>query len=610
MSELQIMKSKIKIALIVLAIGFLVYACANRGSGPTGGPKDTTPPKVLKSMPLNGTLNFRKKQIEVVFNEFVSIEKPNENVIISPPQQKSPDVKAFGKTVQVNFNEDLQDSTTYTINFGNGIVDLNEKNALKNYLFSFSTGNKIDTLQISGTVIGADNLTPLAGIIVGIYREVNDSVFFKKPFLRIGRTDEYGHFKISNIKKGKYKIFALADVNQDYMFQPGEMLALCDSMITPTFRMEQMKDTVWKDSTEIDSVRNYIGTRFLPDNIVLRLFKENKKRQYFVKYERKEPFVFSLFFNAPAVKPPELQALNFSWDGKYILQKNVTNDSLTYWITDSLLWKTDTLQFKMTYLKSDSVFNLNPVTDTINVAMRKLRINTKAKKATKVKAESLKFSTNINATFDLYNPVMLNFEAPLAHIDQSKIKLYQKIDTTYKQIPYKWRQADSTKINFAIDYKWVPEKSYQLRIDSAAFISIYDRTGNKLKSDFKIRSLDEYSSVKIMLARFNPKVVFQILDTKDAVIASKPAIEKGTLFQYLRPGSYYMRMFIDENGNGVWDAGELLTHRQPEQVYYYPKKLTLKANWDFEETWDYEQVPLLQQKPAELKKQTSKKTQN
>ena len=203
------MKSKIKIALIVFTISFLVYACANRGSGPTGGPKDTTPPKVMKSTPLNGSLNFKKKQIEILFDEMVSIEKPNENIIISPPQQKPPDVKSYGKSIVVNFNENLIDSTTYSINFGNGIVDLNEKNALKNYLFSFSTGNQIDTMMISGTVINAEDLNPLPGIIVGIYRETEDSVFFKKPFLRIGRTDETGRFSISNMKKGKYKIFAL-----------------------------------------------------------------------------------------------------------------------------------------------------------------------------------------------------------------------------------------------------------------------------------------------------------------------------------------------------------------------------------------------------------------
>lgn len=606
------MKTKIYIAIITFGIIFLVYACANKAQGPTGGPKDTTPPKVLKSFPANGSLNFKKKLIQINFDEMVSIDKPTENVIISPPQLKPPDVKALGKDVIVNFNENLHDSTTYSINFGNAIVDLNEKNALKNYLFSFSTGNQIDTMKISGTVIDAENLNPLSGIIVGIYQETDDSVFFKKPFLRIGRSNEKGQFSIDNIKRGKYKIFALGDTNHDYSFQPGEGLALCDSLISPTSRIEEMKDTVWKDSTHVDSIRTYMGTRFLPDNLVLRYFKENKKRQYFVKAERKEPFSFSLYFNTQSAKLPEIKPLNFNWEGKYLLQKNNDNDSLTYWITDSLVWKIDTLQLSMTYLKSDSLLRLKPATDTLNISMRKARINPRLKvpKIIKTKIEPFKFANNIVSSFDVFSPIIFNFEAPMSNIDISKIKLKQKVDTTFKQIPFKWRQIDSTKINFAIDYKWVPEASYNLQIDSAAFKSIYNRTSNKFKSDFKIKSLDEYSSVKMMLSPFNSKAVLQVLDSRDVLLKSKPALEKGTVFDYLRPGDYYIRLFIDENGNGVWDPGDLLSKRQPEEVYYYSKKLTLKANWDFEETWDYKNLPLLQQKPAELIKLSAKKTQS
>ncbi|MDR3652040.1 MAG: Ig-like domain-containing protein [Paludibacter sp.] len=604
-------KTKIKLFIVISGISFLVYSCANKAQGPTGGPKDTTPPKVMKSFPNNGALNFKKKQIEIDFNKMVSIEKPNDNVIISPPQSKQPDVKAFGKKVTVNFNQDLLDSTTYSVSFGDGIVDLNEKNVLKNYLFSFSTGNQIDTLKIAGTVINAEDLNPLAGIIVGIYSEKSDSVFYKKPFLRIGRTDDKGHFSINNIKKGKYKVYALGDTNHDFYFQPGEGLALCDSLISPTSKLEQMRDTVWKDSTHVDSVHTYMGTHFLPDNLALRFFKENKKRQYFVKAERKEPFVFDLYFNTTLSKLPELKPLNFNWDNKYVLQKNLAMDSLTYWITDSTVWKTDTLKMSMTYLKTDSLFQLQPVTDTINVSMRKVNLNAKLKikKAQLKKLESLKFANNITSSFEIYSPIILTFEAPLANEDISKIKLSQKIDSTYKQIPFKWQRLDSIHMTFAINYKWVPEMEYKLEIDSAAFTSIYNKASKKIEGSFKVKSLDEYSSVKIYLATFNPKVMLQVLDSKDVLLATKPASEKGTVFEYLKPGDYYVRMFIDENGNGKWDTGDLATHRQPEEVYYYPKKLTLMANWEFEETWDYTLVPLLEQKPAELMKSASKKNE-
>lgn len=603
-------KIKIEFFIVVIGIAFLVYSCANKAQGPTGGPRDKTPPKVLKSFPKNGAINFAKKQIEIDFDEMISIEKPNENVIISPPQVKPPDVKAIGKKVTVTFLENLKDSTTYSINFGNGIVDLNEKNAIKNYLFSFSTGSQIDTLKIAGTVIDAENLDPLAGIIVGIYTETSDSVFTKKPFLRIAKTDQNGRFSIDNIKKGKYKVFALSDANHDYYYQPGEGLAMCDSLVAPTYRIEEMKDTVWKDSIHVDSVRTYMGTHFLPDNLALHFFKENKKRQYFIKAERKEPFVFNLFFNAPQTKLPEIKPLNFNWDGKYLLQKNAGMDSLTYWITDSTVWKTDTLRMQMKYLKTDSLYQLSTSTDTVNVFMRKARISSKikaAKKLTVTKVKPLKFTNNTSSPFEVYNPIIFTFEAPLTIFDVSQIRLSQKIDTTYKQIPFKWRQLDSIHVTYAIDYKWIPEKTYKIEIDSAAFTSIYNKVSDEFKSEFKIRSLDEYSSVKILMATYNPKAVLQILDSKDVLIASKSANEKGTIFQYLKPGDYYIRLFIDGNGNGKWDTGDLAHRRQPEEVFYYPKKLTLMANWEFEEIWDYKLVPLLQQKPAELLKLTTTK---
>jgi hypothetical protein len=234
------MKQITKIYLFLVAVGLilLVNACANMSQGPTGGPKDITPPKVVKSFPANGSLYFKKKQIQIDFDEIVNIEKPSDNVIISPPQQTPPDVKSYGRQVSVTFNQDLADSTTYSIDFGSAIVDNNEKNPLRNYVFAFSTGGQIDTMKISGTVVNAQDLSPMAGIYVGIYADTNsDSAFFKIPFIRIGKTDEYGHFSISNMKKGKFKVYALDDVNHDFFYQPGEGLAMHDSLVVPTARM-------------------------------------------------------------------------------------------------------------------------------------------------------------------------------------------------------------------------------------------------------------------------------------------------------------------------------------------------------------------------------------
>ncbi len=605
---------KILISVTIIIIGVVVYSCANKAQGPTGGLKDETPPKVMKSVPLNGALNFRKKEVHILFDENISVEKVTDNVVISPPQSKQPDVKGNGKTISVTFMEDLLDSTTYTINFGNAIVDLNEKNPLKDYRFSFSTGNEIDTLQVSGTLINAEDLNPVSGVIVGIYREDDDTVFCVKPFLRIGKTNENGRFTIDNVKAGKYRVYALSDLNQDYFYQSGENLAMLDTMVTPTFRIEEMKDTIWKDSITVDSVRTFMGTHFLPDDLVLRYFKESKKRQSLVKNERKIPQAFSLFFNTSMSKLPEIDPVNFEWDGKYLLQKNLTQDSLTYWITDSMVYNIDTLNMIVKYKLSELSSPEEYKSDTISVVMKKARVNPKAKQPANsksvIEANIYKFTSNLSPAFDIYKNINLMFEMPLDSFDISKIKLSQKVDSILKPLKFKWKQIDSTKMAFAVEYKWEPEKMYDLTIDSAAFYSIYNKCSQKFTNQFKTRSLDEYSSVKVLLAEYDSTAVIQVLDAKDMVLASKAASKKGVLFEYFKPGDYYLRLYLDKNRNGKWDTGDLLSKIQPEEVFYYSKKLTLKANWEFEETWNYKSTPVLQQKPAELKKDSGKKKGN
>ena len=599
--------------IVIIAISFGVYSCANKAQGPTGGPKDETPPKVLKSTPLNGALNYKKKEIQIIFDENISVEKATENVLISPPQSKQPEVKGNARVVTIKFEEDLKDSTTYTINFGNAIVDLNEKNPLVDYRFAFSTGNEIDTLKISGLLINAEDLNPMSNTFVGIYNEREDSVFFKKPFLRIGKTDENGRFSIDNVKPGTYKIFALADVNKDYFYQPGEGVAFIDSLVTPTVSLVEKHDTVWEDSVHVDSIRTYTTTRFMPDNLVLKFFKEDKKRQYFVKSERKQPQSFTLFFNTKAPDLPVIKPLNFNWDNKYMLQKNNTQDTLTYWLTDSAVYNIDTLTMTMTYFKSDSLLRPVSQTDTLNIAMRKARVNPKAKKTDKAvspKISFYKFTCNATGAFEVYNPIYFEFDAPLESVDVSKIKLSQKIDSTFKSLPVHWRQTDSTKMSYAIDYKFEPEKTYEIAVDSTAFHSIYKLHSDKYNGQFKVKSLDEYASIKLLISPFDSLVALQVLDPKDEVLATRPANPKGTVFENLKPGDYFIRGFIDLNRNGVWDTGDISTRKHAEEVFYYNKKLSLRANWEFEETWDMYSIPLLEQKPTELKKDNNKKQNN
>ena len=204
------------IALIVFIGGWSI-SCANMGR-PGGGPKDETPPVLKKSTPLAGTLNYNKNKIVLEFDEIVQVENPSEKIIISPPQTKMPQVSTLGRTVTITLNDSLIPNTTYTIDFGDAIADNNEKNKMQDFSFYFSTGDHIDTLEMSGTLLNASNLEPISNMLVGIYSNPSDTAFTTQPFLRMGRSDEYGHFTVRNIAAGTYRVFALKDGNRNYFF--------------------------------------------------------------------------------------------------------------------------------------------------------------------------------------------------------------------------------------------------------------------------------------------------------------------------------------------------------------------------------------------------------
>ena len=323
----------------------VIYSCANIGS-PNGGPYDETPPKFVSSTPVPNQINYTGKKIEILFDELIQIEKPSENVIITPPQMELPVIRSAGKKAVIELKDTLKPNTTYTNDFTNSISDNNEKNVFENFSFAFSTGDIIDTLEVSGVLLNAENLEPMPGITIGLHNNLEDSAFVKLPFVRTSRTNDKGQFTIRNITPGTYHIFALNDVNRDYKFdQPGEDIAFLDSVIVPSFELTTRQDTTWKDSLTIDTIRTVGYTRFFPDNIELRLFKEKFERQYMVKPERPDEKYFTLRFNTKLDTVPVPVPINFTPEDStwYFVQQTEGGAAVNYWLADSTVWKQDTL---------------------------------------------------------------------------------------------------------------------------------------------------------------------------------------------------------------------------------------------------------------------------
>ena len=611
-------------------LAIITYSCASMGT-PDGGPYDEMPPKFVGSSPQLRAVNVKSQKFELEFDEFIKLEKASEKVIISPPQMEQPEIKVVGKKVVGEFFDSLKDSTTYTIDFSDAIVDNNEGNPMGHFTYSFSTGAAIDTMEVAGTVLNAANLEPIKGIQVGLHKNLNDSALVKLPFDRVSRTDSRGHFSIRGVAPGKYRIYALMDGNQNYLFDSKtEMIAYSDSIIVPSMTPATRQDTVWKDTLTIDTIKTVGYTRFLPDDIILRAFKEENTRQYFVKSQRDKENHFILKFSAKADTLPTLTGLNFDAKDAFVIEPNEGNDSICYWVKDSLVYLMDTLQIKMDYLYTDSLEQLVPKTDTIYLANKLTREQReklaqkeaeekekerkkKEKKGEKIEPEPfpfLKMNVDAPSSMDVNKNILLTFEEPVAHIDTSAIHMSVKVDSLWEKTPFIFRADSVIPRQYEILAEWEPEKEYQLKIDSAGIVGLYGLHINKVEQTLKVKKLDEYGTLLLNIKGADPHAIVELLDSSEKVLRQQSVTPEGTAdFYYLAPNAkYYVRLFNDRNGNKVWDTGKFEEGIQPEEVYYLPKVWEMKANFEFEETWDIHGTPVDKQKLDEIKKQKPEET--
>ena len=612
------------IALLLVIIGF--YACASTGM-PDGGPYDETPPKFVRATPEPNATNNKRKKISIEFDEYIKLDKASEKVIISPPQNEAPEVKVSGHRVLVEFFDTLRENTTYTIDFGDAIVDNNEDNPLGNFAYAFSTGEHIDTMEVSGTVLAAENLEPVKGIQVGLHKNLEDSAFVKLPFDRISRTDSRGHFTIRGVAPGKYRIYALMDGNQNYLFDSKtETVAFLDSLVVPDMRPAMRQDTVWNelDTLAYDTIYEVHYTRFLPDNLILRSFKEENPMQYLVKSEREQLNRFSLYFSAKADTLPTIKGLDFDEKDAFIIESNPRNDTIRYWIKDTVMCERDTLTFQMDYLATDTLGQLVPKTDTlrmVNKIDKKRRMalaeealkkeekerKKRAKKGDTLKVEPKFFAMSVDAPFslDLNRNIVLKFEEPVEHIDTAAIHMAVKVDSLWEDIPFILMGDSVVPRQYQILADWQPGQEYQLKIDSLGIKGIYGLYTNKVENQLKVKTLEDYGTLYLNIVGAGPHAIVQLLNSSDGVVRQQPVTDKNTCdFYFLQPSTkYYIRLFNDDNNNGVWDTGNYEEKRQPEEVFYFPKVWEMKANFEFEETWDIHAVPLDKQKLDEIKKQ-------
>lgn len=616
---------KARYLAFALIIGLILYSCASVGRI-EGGPYDEEPPVFLSSTPVQGALNANRSKISLVFNEFLKLEKASEKVVISPPQVNMPEITASGKKVIIKLQDTLKANTTYTFDFGDAIQDNNEGNPLENFQYSFSTGSILDTMAVSGFLLNAKDLEPVKGAVVGLYANMDDSVFTTLPFDRVGKTDSRGRFSIKGIAPGSYRIFALQDADQNYYFsQPGEVIAFGDSIITPHFERRIRRDTTWIDTLTIDTITVRDYTHYLPDDIVLRCFKEDVWNQRLSKMERLKPNKFTLYFTAPMDSLPMMEGLNFEARDAFIVEQPTGRiDTLHYWIRDSLLFQQDTLRMVLTYDKMDSLNRRLPFNDTVRIVSktpykklmeREAEEKEKAEKAAakkRKKGEEVKpkedyLSVEIYApqSMDVYEFISIKFTEPVESVDTSMIHIRQKIDTLWSDVPYDFERDSMSIMTYNIIPRedWITGGEYTFEMDSLACVNIYGKCTNRQKRNFKVKKLEEYGQIFFDISGVDTTAFVELLDEQDKVLRTVTVENDRADFYFLNPGKYGARLIIDRNNNGMWDTGKYAEHLQAEEVYYYWQLINLKANFDITQTWNIHERAAHAQKPSELKKQ-------
>jgi len=586
------------IHLILLCVIVLVFnMCANISS-PTGGPRDTQSPILIKSTPALYTKNFNSDKVRLYFNEFVILQDINNQVIISPPLDENPEFKIRGKSVIIEFNENFNENSTYSIFLGNGIADLTENNPLSNFSYVFSTGNILDSLTINGNVKNAFDLQSEEGINVMLYLDNNDTIpfdsvpYFIKPWY-IAKTDADGNFIINNLPDKEFKIFVLKDVNSNLIFdQPNEEIAFLDSLIRPYYIKKLVPDTISPDSLVIDTLNHYFITNEInPDSILyedlltdslqfeeqknepfqLVLFNEVDSTQKFMKAtlakQRQLLFIFKFPVTDIQIKPININT-NLSWK---IVENNSTRDTITYWIKNL---EQDTLVFEI----SDQ----NEILDTVEVALVKKKGKKKTKEEDKPKKLGIDFNISGNS-INLNEPLEITFSYPVSESNYSGILLIESEDTLKPDLVF---DGDINR-KARIDYNWKESTTYSLIIPDSAFTDILGQTHDSTIRRFSTKSLSDYGNlyIDIEVADTTTNHIIQLF--KDEIVLHEYMISEDQRigYEFLDPGDYKIKVIYDENNNHKWDTGNYIDKLQPERVEYFKSTITIRANWDLEELW-------------------------
>ncbi len=580
------MKRLVFIVPVALLIVLLLPRCA-KIVAPTGGPKDTIAPLMVRSIPEPNAINFKGQKLSMFFNEYIQLKDLQKKLVLSPPQKQLPEIRIKGKGFGVVFAEELEPNLTYTLYFADAIADNNEGNKINSFEFAFSTGPFIDSLEFRGKVVDAFTLEPVEGMLIMLYNQITDSVPLLEKPLYVSKTSKQGTFVLSNLKAANYKIFGLTDGNSNYLFdQISESIAFTPDTVKPENLSVKGAHTVIIDSNAVHTIKPTRLKAFKEDNRVLRL----------TDFTRSSRHKISFIFSGPHPEPLTLKPLldindTIPW---FVSERNTKNDSITFWITEPRLFNNDTLSFVAEYFKTDSLQLRVATTDTLRFVYTpretgESRRSRRRNEDEPEKKPSLGYTLSPSKGTSLtpLEKIGIAFNVPLKDVDLDKIRIESLTDSSLVT-NYNWENDTINPRRFSIAYPWEYKKGYSIIAFPHAFKGIDGLTNDTIKISFAGVAPEMFGTISLKVEAVTHPVIVELINDRGKTIDWQVANSDCMLiFRYIFPETYSFRFIVDLNQNGKWDTGYYLKGLQPEPVYYFMeggsrKKINVRRNWEYE----------------------------
>ena len=627
--------STLLVTFLLLILG--AAGCAKQSS-PEGGPYDMTPPRVVRCTPEMGSTNVSTHRVRITFDEFIQLERGEDKIIYSPPQRIPPKALVNQKQLIVTYQDSLISNTTYTINFNRAIKDYNEGNYIEQYVYAFSTGDYLDTMQVSGQVLDAYTLQPLPHILAGVYDTPLPTDSLDRPMTRMTYTDDKGHFTLQNVRDGAYYAIALIDMDRSYSYNaPNESFAItpdsfrtevihrsalipaketkvdslanvadslgvrADSLIAKKQAPKSETDTT---ATAADSVSPYV---YLPNDLLLLLTRPKTHIVRLERLVRRDSMSLMATFTEPLDTLPQIQILS----PDVSLARDSVVVAFAYPTTDSIgspINKLDTVTLhapRAHVAKAKAKPKKQPDVKAPETAPNSLSHAGDSTALAETKRELR--AVTILSHEDIHkettrDSLWISYDVPILAIDTARVQLAKLVDSVPQPIPCQLLLDSVRRCRWLVDFAKEPGTTYRLTVDTAAITGLYGGTSASAEKDLKIASATELGSLAITLTGYPTEhpLYVHLLSSKEEILATAQPDSAGLVaFKELAPGAYFLKLYVDLNDNGSWDGG-IYPATPPEPVRYLPQSVNVQARFATEQKWAYDGTPLAEQRPKDL----------